>query len=241
MRLTLSTALIMMSGAAYAGVIPVTNPQFGEFPPGQTAATYLNLTNCGNPGCRYTDNATFGWNNSVVGVGTGSVEGQWQIGNLPATGSFNADPVPGENIVLRAINAHTDQIVSATALAGVTYTLDIALGFMTSQNNNGTIDLIVGGHTVLGTPVGSETQAQMQRTGNWFDFQAQYTATAADAGDPIEILMGATNGQWGMFGNVRLSDNASITPGAPEPATWVLILIGFGLVAAFRVPLPRPH
>jgi hypothetical protein len=158
--------------------------------------------------------------------------GAWGIGNLPATGSFNSDPAPGQNIVLRSINATADQTVSATALAGATYTLDVAFGFMTSQGNNAsTADLIVNGHQVLAVPLASYglTQTQMQRTGNWYDFQATYTATAADAGAPIEILLGSTAGQWGMFGNVRLAETAPgiITPGAPEPSTWAMMLLGF--------------
>ncbi len=139
-----------------------------------------------------------------------AVEGQWQIGNLPATGSFNSDPTPGENIVLRSINATADQTVSATALAGVTYTLDVAFGFATSQPNDAsTADLIVNGHEVLANPLGGLTQKQMQFTGNWYDFQTSYTATAADAGAPIEILLGSTAGQWGFFGNVRLTNSSS--------------------------------
>jgi hypothetical protein len=213
--------------------ISVADPYFNMFPGDQTAATYLNLTDCGNPGCAFSDNAVVGWNDSVTGVGGHAVEGQWQIGNLPATGSFNSDPVPGENIVLRSINATTNQTVSATAIAGVTYTLDVAFGFMTSQGNNATADLIVNGHKVLATPLASYglTQTQMQRTGNWYDFQASYTATVADAGMPIEILLGESGGQWGMFGNVRLTD----PPAAPEPATWAMMLIGFGGISGAAV------
>ena len=69
----------------------------------------------------------------------------------------------------------------------------------------------------------------MQRSGNWYDFEASYTATAADAGGPIEILLSSVNNGNGFafFGNVRLTD----PPAAPEPATWAMMLIGFGGMA----------
>jgi hypothetical protein len=75
----------------------------------------------------------------------------------------------------------------------------------------------------------------MQNTGNWYDFEASYTPTAADAGAPIEILLSSfTNGfGWGYFGNVRLTDNLVVSSpvAAPEPATWAMMLLGFGGMA----------
>lgn len=226
--------LAALGAQARADVLTVENGLFNQFPAGQTAATYLTLTDCGNPGCAFSDSAVVGWNDSVTMVTPHAVEGQWQIGNVPSTNTFNSDPAPGENIVLRSINATADQTVAATAIAGVTYTLDVAFGFATSQpNDTSTADLIVNGHEVLADPLGGLTQKQMQFTGNWYDFQASYTATAADAGKPIEILLGSTNGQWGFFGDVRLTDSSSglTPPGAPEPATWAMLLIGFGGIA----------
>jgi len=70
---------------------------------------------------------------------------------------------------------------------------------------------------------------------NWYDFEASYTATAADAGDPIEIFLSSLNNGQGFtyWADVRLTDSLSVsTPVAtPEPATWAMMLIGFGGMA----------
>ena len=77
----------------------------------------------------------------------------------------------------------------------------------------------------------------MQQKGNWYDFEASYTATSADADGSIEILLSSlTNGAgYGFFGNVRLTDSLSgpvlDPPATPEPATWAMMLIGFGGIA----------
>jgi PEP-CTERM motif len=117
--------------------------------------------------------------------------------------------------------------------------LNVDLGFAKTQLDNASVFLIVDGHKVLANPLPSDgkTRAQMQNSGNWFDFEASYTATAADAGAPIEILLSSlTNGMgWGFFGNVRLTDSLTgpmlDPPAAPEPATWAMMLVGFGGMA----------
>jgi hypothetical protein len=175
-----------------------------------------------------------GWTDSVTMYARGANEGQWRIGQLPSTNTFNSDPTSGEPIVLRAVNATASQIVSTTAVAGATYTLNVDLGFSKTQLDNASIFLIVNGHQVLATAPPSDglTVKQMQYTGNWYDFEASYTATAADAGAPIEIILSSlTNGKgWGYFGNVQLTDSVTgpvlDPPGTPEPSTWAMILIG---------------
>ncbi len=144
-----------------------------------------------------------------------------------------------EPIVARVINATESQVVSTKAVAGVTYTLNVDLGFDITHTDNASIILEVDGHQVLANAAPSDglTRAQMQLSGNWYDFVASYTATAADAGAPIEILLSSmTNGiGWGWFGDVRLTDSLTgpvlDPPSAPEPATWAMMLIGFGGIA----------
>lgn len=75
----------------------------------------------------------------------------------------------------------------------------------------------------------------MQQSGNWYDFQASYTATNGDAGKPIEILLSSLTHGFGfaLFGNVRLTNSLPTgdAPAAPEPATWAMMLIGLGGMA----------
>jgi hypothetical protein len=238
---------------ANAEVVPVVDPHFDEFPTvptvlpyngqtvGTTAASYLYFKTCGT-GCAFADDNVVGWTSSGIFENTkGIVSGQWQIGQ--ATNVFNGPPIIAgtatpEPIVVRDINATISQVVSTTALAGVTYTLNVDLGFGKKNLDDASVDLIVGGNEVLATPLPSDglTQAQMQYSGNWYDFDASYTATKADAGDPIEILLSSLTGNatpTGWFADVRLTDSlvAGDPMAAPEPATWAMLLIGFGGMA----------
>ena len=95
---TLSSAMFCAAGLAAFGakanaaVIPVADPYFDEFPVGQTAATYLYF-GCGT-GCAFADNNTVGWTQSAT-RSAGADEGQWQIGPVPRTDTFNSDPMIG--------------------------------------------------------------------------------------------------------------------------------------------------
>lgn len=238
---TLSSAMFCAAGLAELGananaaVVPVADQYFDQFPTG-----FSYQVGCGT-GCAFADLPIVGWTSSVTRSASGD-SGQWQIGQTgQLTDTFNSDPLEGgttpELVVVRAINATVSQIVSTTAVPGVTYTLDVDLGFEKTAPDAAWVDLIVDGNVVLATPLASYglTQKQMQETGNWYDFEASYTATNADADGSIEILLSSqTNGNgFGFFGNVQLTDSlTAVDPAAaPEPATWAMMLIGFGGIA----------
>ena len=129
------------------------------------------------------------------------------------------------------------QTVSATAVAGQTYTLKMDVGFRKDVNELGYVYLIVGPHYGGTTVTAVPDSPPVQNTGNWLTYTARYTATAADSGEPITILFGASGAQ-GDFDNVRLNATAAV----PEPASWALLIAGFGLVGATlrkRVPAAR--
>ena len=246
-------AAVLATCGAKANVVPVADPHFDMFPTvptnfdgftvGTTAATYLFFKTCGT-GCAFADDNIVGWTSSGT-FSKGIVSGQWQTGVPQNTITFKSDPMidptTPEPIVARAINATISQTVSTKAVAGVTYSLNVDLGFDITHLDNASVILVVDGHQVVANPAPSDgrTRAQMQNSGNWYDFEASYTATAADAGEPIEILLSSlTNGiGWGWFGNVRLTDSLTgpvlDPPAAPEPATWAMMLIGFGGMAGF--------
>jgi hypothetical protein len=250
-----------LGASARANIIPVVDPYFDQFPTvpttfngqtvGTTAATYLYFS-CGGT-CRFADDTVVGWNSSETYDLPVALSGQVQSGNSP---NFNAPPIIAgtstpELIVERAINATISQVVSTTALAGVTYTLDVDLGFGTDQRPDlGSVFLVVGGNqsaAAIPLPSYGLTRTQMQGSGNWYDFQTSYTATAADAGDPITILLSSITGNTtptAYFADVRLVDSlSSMNPLAtPEPTTWAMMLLGFGGmagVAALRRSLQR--
>jgi hypothetical protein len=240
-----AAGLAALSASAKANIITVADPMFDQFPSvpttfagftvGTTADTYL-FFGCGGT-CRFADDNVVGWTSSGT-YQRGIVSGQWRIGDQ--TNTFNAGASP-EPIVLRDINATISQIVSTTAVPGVTYTLDVDLGFAkaTATKDLGSIFLVVGGNqSAAGIPLASYglTRTQMQNSGNFYDFQTSYTATAADAGDPIEILLSSLTGDatpTAWFADVRLTDSlSSVNPLAtPEPSTWAMLLLGFGGIA----------
>jgi hypothetical protein len=249
-----AAGLAALGAKADAAVVPVVDPYFDMFP---TVATnfagfqvgpgapypYLFFSLCG-AGCAFADDNIVGWSATSTFHNPG-VSGQWQTGVPQNTISFKTDPlidgVTPEPIVARVGNAAISQVVTTTAVVGATYTLDVDLGFDEGQADNASVILVVNGHQVVATAAPSDglTRTQMQNTGNWYDFEASYTATAADAGAPIEILLSSfTNGfGWGFFGNVRLTDSLPLSSpvATPEPATWAMLLIGFGGMAGVAV------
>jgi hypothetical protein len=229
-----AAGLAALGAKANAAVIPVADPYFDQFPVGQTADSYETLKICG-PGCQFADAPVVGWTASGT-FARGIVSGQYQIGTLPST-RFNSDPLGGttaELTVERAQNASIQQTVTPTAVSGVTYTLDVDLGFAKDAEDKALVSIVIGkDSSPVATPLASDNF--MQNTGNWYNFETSYTATAADAGDPIEILLSSLNSGQGFsyFADVRLTDSlAAVNPLAtPEPATWAMMLIGFGGMA----------
>jgi hypothetical protein len=246
-----------LSASAQANIIPVADPYFDQYPSGPTSPPNFNgiMVGPGTPNpflyfscggtCRFADDNVVGWTSSgTFDTSHGIISGQWQIGDQ--TNVFNSPPIIAgtathETTVLRDINATISQVVSTTALAGVTYTLDVDLGFnLQTRPDLGTVYLIVGGHkSADAVPLASYglTRAQMQGSGNFYDFQTSYTATAADAGAPIEIVLSSLTGNatpTAWFADVRLTDSLVAGPtgaATPEPATWAMMLLGFSGMA----------
>jgi hypothetical protein len=253
-RKILSSAMFCAAGlaalgpSAKANIIPVVDPLFDQFPAGPTVFNgvmvgpgapnpYLYFS-CGGT-CRFADDNVVGWTSSETYDLPHALSGQVQIGNST---DFNANPP--EPIVERAINATISQVVSTTALAGVTYTLDVDLGFgLDMRPDDGSVYLMVGStmsQLAMPLPSYGETQAQMQGSGNFYDFRISYTATSAEAGDPISIVLSSITGNTtptAYFADVRLTDSlVTVNPLAtPEPATWAMMLIGFGGMAGVAV------
>ena len=250
-----AAGLAALSASAKANIIPVVDPLFDQFPAGPThppnfPAGFLVGPGAPNPylyfscggTCRFADDNVVGWTSSETYALPHALSGQVQIGNSP---NFNGPPIIAgtstpEPIVERAINAIISQVVSTTALAGVTYTLDVDLGFgLDMRPDDASVYLMVGttmSKLAMPLPSYGKTQAQMQGTGNWYDFQTSYTATSADAGDPISIVLSSITGNTtptAYFADVRLVDSqSSVNPLAtPEPTTWAMMLLGFGGMA----------
>ena len=246
-----AAVLAALGASANAEIIPVVDPQFNQFPAGPTLFNgvlvgpgapnpYLYFS-CGGT-CRFADDNVVGWTSSETYDLPHALSGQVQIGNST---DFNGPPIIAgtttpEPIVERDINATISQVVSTTALAGVTYTLDVDLGFgLDKRPDDASVYLMVGNTmSKLAMPLASYglSQTAMQGSGNWYDFETSYTATSADAGDPITIVLSSITGNTtptAYFADVRLTDSLAALdpPAAPEPATWAMMLLGFAGMA----------
>ncbi len=210
LKTVIAAALAATPLAAWATVIGVGNASFETLPPGGLAST-----GCG-AGCSFSSGtAVPDW--SIVGAATGQFQPGSSSGNFAY---FNY--VPDGLTVAYTNGGSLSQIVTDTAVAGRTYTLFVDFGVRNDVGNPGTISLIVNGVTTLATGVAPTP-------GTWATYSASYTAGFADAGGAISVLLASDNGQ-GDFDNVRLSDDAAA--GVPEPASWALMIGGFGLVGA---------
>jgi hypothetical protein len=167
---------------------------------------------CG-AGCTFQAGLMSGW--TIVGGATEA--GTWRPGAPGFTGFFDIIP-QGLNIGYAQFGRALRQTVGVTAVAGLTYTLEVDLGqrkdLFTFASGNGTIELVVGTTRVLAT---GTTPA----SGGWSTYMATYTALAGDTGKTIEIYLGSTANQMGNFDNARL--NSAGTPleetnPVPEPA-----------------------
>lgn len=196
-------AAVLVASEAQAGVIAVVNPSFETLPTG-------GLPFGANEGLFSIDTGIPGW--TTTGDGE---NGEWRPSGAP----FNVPPPDGTTVAYT--NGGTiAQTVGVLARAGETYILQVDLGFRQDCciSTGATIALDVGSHAVLATGTPSFGG------GDWANYTATYTATAADANAPISIVLASSVDQ-GDFDNVRLA-------GVPEPATWAMMLVGLGGIGA---------
>jgi hypothetical protein len=117
----------------------------------------------------------------------------------------------------------SQEITSETILAGVTYTLDVYVGYPDNLGLGAPdphVLLDIGGTLVaVGATTGTLTE------GTFVLYTATYTGTALTAGENLTIDLGNTSGT-AMFSNVTLTDPI------PEPASFSMLALGIGLLGA---------
>ena len=147
---------------------------------------------CGGS-CEYSSGLPIpGWNT------TGG--GQW------ITGGYGGNPPAFDGNVIAYSNGGAIWQDVATVTAGVTYTLQVEILHRADDALGGKAQLEVGG-VVVSTATGVD-----MGPGTWSNWTATYTATGADAGKTLTILLTPQGGQ-GDWDFVRLS--SSISTGSP--------------------------
>jgi hypothetical protein len=205
--------LFVMGGFLTKGAaspIPVGNPSFEDL-----GAPLNTWTPCRAPytGCFYNFGAIPDWASSA-----NNASGQQQPGT---SGPYLS--VPSTTIAF-SNGATLSQTVAATVTPGVTYILTVELGHRIDDPFTASADLLVG--TNVFTAIGTAPSA-----GNWSPFTAEFTGTAAEAGDPITIQL-LSSGSQGAFDNVSLTASAAATP---EPAYLGVVGIGLAGLLAFAL------
>ena len=206
-----ATALLAAAPAAALSLV-VENASFETLPAG-------GLPHCNGMG-------TGCYSSGYDGVGIPGWYGNLTAGQFqPLTPQLNY--IPDGATVAYSNGGTITQTIAATAVAGQTYTLRVDLGFRKDVNNLGGAAFAVGQLYGPGTAVATPVSAPTQNTGDWITYTARYTATVADAGAPITIVLGSAGIQ-AVFDNVRFDT----TPAVPEPAAWSLLIAGFAMTGA---------
>jgi hypothetical protein len=105
------------------------------------------------------------------------------------------------------------QTVGPTAIAGDTYTLSVEVLSRTDAPQDASVQLEFGGIPCGTAPVVNAGG------GTWNDFMVSCTATGAEAGDSITILLTTVGFGQGDFDDVQLSS-------VPEPSVLLLLTLG---------------
>lgn len=208
-----------LSGAtARAETITVNNPSFEILPSG------LALTpTSGGPDHRYDGDYVIG---PIPGWTNSGSSGQLVL--APGNDLFYSPDPDGPTVAFSQDTLIT-QVLGVTARAGITYTFTYDMGFRSDFANLGAVGLMVNGI------VRSGPTSLNKRSGSWETFSATYTASAADDGRAITIVLDPQHSP-AMFDNIRVTNNYTPPPppvvhtpaAVPEPTTWTLLLVGFG-------------
>lgn len=198
----LAICVPILASSAFATSIPVANYSF------EVNNGFNNQ--CGGS-CQYSSGLPIpSWNSN------GS--GQW------ITGGYAGNPPAFDQSVLAYSNGGSIWQDVGTAVAGETYTLQVEILHRTDTAMAGIAQIEIGGF-VVSTATGTDTGP-----GTWSNWTATYTATAADAGKTLTILL-SSNGSQGDWDYVRLDGTGS---SVPEPASMLLLASGAGFAALKR-------
>ena len=210
---TIAAAIVagaLAATSALAAPINVVNHSFEILPTGGLPF------GCG-VGCSYSFNTGVGW----VLAGNG---GQFQPGS--SSGNFSYFNYVPDGITTGWAGVGTLYQAGVPLAQIGTYTLQVERGVRNdTQSSPGWVAL-----NFSNTNTTIYASGTLASPGNWSTWTSTYTVGAADVGSTISIVLNGAGDQ-GNWDNVRL-DGPSGTGGVPEPASWALLIAGFGMVGA---------
>ncbi len=183
----------------------------------------------------YTDGSTNAFNQSAMGAqytfetgttgNTGNPTGFNRVGGLVMNGttSTGANPAfaPSGNNYLY-VTAGGQSTISATDVAY--QNISFYIGSIDAGN---TVSILGAGGVVLRSFTGTELAAPTAANGQQTIPQTnRYISFAADAGQAL------TGIRFNSTVNSLEADNIRFTAAVPEPATWAMMMLGFGMVGA---------
>ncbi len=203
-----------------ANAVTVANPSFENGLGGIT--TWSSCASVAHPNCQSVKSAVPSWQ------AFGAVRGD--------SGLFQSD---GRSLALddgpTAAYSSGGQIQQFVALSqlGTTYHLSVDVGYRTNKLDDSSVYLMVNGFKVLATT----TATVVQNSGVYYTYTADFKAITNptdptwnkiwvildDRADRSCTTKCVATGQ-GVW------DNVVLTSSVPEPATWALMLTGFGAI-----------
>ena len=185
----LVTALIagtsLLPNVARATSISVANPSFEILPPGG-----LPYTGCG-AGCSYSIDEIPGWSTTAPGN-----SGQFQPG-YPLNSLYYNTNVPDGLTVGWVSGGSLYQLVVPSAVLGDYYTLTVDVGYRKDMVDDGKVGIQLGTNFLSGAFVAVDGGPQL--TGVFVPYSATLHVTAADAGDPLYVVLYNSSGQGTMI------------------------------------------
>lgn len=206
-RITLVASVLgaVFAIPAVAAPITVVNHSFEILPSG-------GLPNACGTGCSYSFNTGVGW--ALGGNG-----GQFQPGSSSSNFSFFNYVPDGVTTGWAGVGTLYQTIVPLAQIG--TYTLQVERGVRNDTNASpGWVALTFSNTSTTVFATGTLASA-----GNWSTWTSTYTVGAADVGSTITIVLNGAGDQ-GNWDNVRLDGPV------PEPASWAMMVAGFGMVGA---------
>jgi hypothetical protein len=169
---------------------------------------------------------------------TGTFAGWTQGGNTGATGVAAPDSnfiVPIGQAPLGNYSAYLGPVGSVGSLsqtlntvAGDVYSVSFELANLGSPPDS--FSATIGGDTILAEDSVGPSEITIPNVGSYYIFSAyNYTFTATGSSTPLDFTF-RQDPSYFVLDNVSVTGTSGVISAVPEPSTWALMLVGFGMI-----------